>query len=194
MNLSDARGRFLIRGLPDGEITVRALSSRFEQKARTTVHLAGAGVEVNLQLAPMILKNPPKPVDLFGMKLADVNPELQAAYDLRAPTGILILDPGTNSARLGIGTMSQGERFWMAGNKEVLNVSQMAAELLRLGTNDPPADPNQGYRGNVRVVFDLLRGGGTDTEYIKLTDDDITELEKLSCRKASNGCFRLPTL
>jgi hypothetical protein len=179
MDSSDARGQFLIRGLPDGEITVRAHSSKFEQKAQTVVHLAGAGVAVNLQLTPVILQNPPKAVSLFGMKLADVTPELQAAYDLTAPTGILILDPGTNSIRLGIGAMSQGERFWMAGNKEVSNLREMAAELLRLGTNDPPGDPNKGYRGSVRVVYDLLRGAGTDTEYIKLTDDDIAELKKL---------------
>jgi DNA-binding MarR family transcriptional regulator len=35
MNSSDARGQFLIRGLPDGDITVRAHSSKFEQNLLT---------------------------------------------------------------------------------------------------------------------------------------------------------------
>ena len=43
--------------------------------------------------APVVLKHPPRTVRLFGMELADVTPELQAAYNLDRPTGVLILDP-----------------------------------------------------------------------------------------------------
>ena len=80
-------------------------------------------LEVNLRMEPVVLKNPPRPVSLFGMKLANMTPELQTVYDLDSPTGVLILDPGVNHLRLGIGELSPGDRFWMVGSKEIKNLA-----------------------------------------------------------------------
>ena len=180
MNPTDEQGRFVVWGLPDGEATVRSHSQKFEERAQTTIRLAGANVEVNLHLEPVVLTNPPAPISLLGMNLSDVTPELQAAYDLNAPTGVLILDPGTNTVRLGIGLRNRGERFWMVGNRQVKNLREMVTELLRINEIEPPGNPNEGSRGNIRVVYDLLRGAGTYTARLKLTEEDMAELKKVA--------------
>jgi serine/threonine protein kinase/5-hydroxyisourate hydrolase-like protein (transthyretin family) len=121
--MTDAEGRFVIRGLPDGEITVRSHSLIMEQKARATVNIAGTGTEANLRLEPVVLKNPPQRVTLFGMKLTDLSAELQDTYDLGASKGVLIVDPGEHHKRLGIGALEEGEYFWMVGDKEIAPLS-----------------------------------------------------------------------
>ncbi len=175
---TDDEGRFVIRGLPDGEMSVRTHSSAFDQQARKTVRLAGADAEVNLRMDLVVLKNQPKSVSLFGMKLADMTPELQTVYDLDSPTGALILDPGVDHLRLGIGDLSQGERFWIVGGREIKNLQEMVAELLRVDAIAPPGDPNEGCHGSIRVVY-AYRRGGTNTQRLKLTDEDIAELKSI---------------
>jgi hypothetical protein len=188
MNPTDEQGRFVIWGLPDGEATVRSHSLKFDQKAQTTVRLTGANVEVNLHLEPVVFTNPPASLSLLGMKLVDMTPELQAAYDSYAPTGVLILDPGTNGVRLGIGQMNQGERFWVVGHRNIKNLREMVTELLRINEIEPPGLPNEeGCRGNVRVVYEHLRGAGNDTERLKLTEGDIAELKKAAATLPPDG-------
>lgn len=176
-SLTDDQGRFQLRGLPDGGVNVRAHTAAFDAQARQQVQLTGADVELNLRLGPVSLKAPPKPVHWLGMKLADVTPELQSVYDLDAATGVLILDPGDQSARLGLGTLSVGDRFWIVGNREVKNLKEMVAELLRLSALARPADPNEGSRGNIRVVYCYRSRGGTMTQWLKLTEADVAELK-----------------
>ena len=53
---------------------------------------------------------------MLGMKLADVTPELQAAYDLYHPQGAVVLDPGPNAPRLGLGELAEGCYFWLVGD------------------------------------------------------------------------------
>ena len=175
-SMTDAHGRFVVRGLPDGEITLRAHSTTFDQTIRTNVQLAGADAEVNLRMEPVVLKNPPKPVNLLGMKLADVTPELQAVYDLYAPTGVLILDPGTNDLWLGPSVL-KGERFWLVGDRQITNLSEMVAELLRIDAIAPPGDPNEGCHGSIRVVYDLPGADRTYTTRLKLTEKEVAELK-----------------
>jgi hypothetical protein len=179
--ITDAEGRFLIQGLPDGEIIVRSHSLALEQKGQATVHMAGADADVNLRLEPVVLKNPLHLIALLGMKLADLSPELQAAYDLDAPTGVLIVDPGENHQRLGIGTLEEGEYFWMVGNNKIANLREMVIELLRISEIDPPTGEGfieGGHRGMIRVVYAYRGGHGTNTQYLKLTNDDVAELKK----------------
>jgi hypothetical protein len=143
---------------------------------------------VNLHLEPVVFTNPPASLSLLGMKLVDMTPELQAAYDSYAPTGVLILDPGTNGVRLGIGQMNQGERFWVVGHRNIKNLREMVTELLRINEIEPPGLPNEeGCRGNVRVVYEHLRGAGNDTERLKLTEGDIAELKKAAATLPPDG-------
>jgi hypothetical protein len=177
--VSNADGRFEVRGLPDGELSIRAHTSGFEQGARRTVQLEGRDAEINLRLEPVVFKHPPKPVRLWGMELASVTPELQTVYDLDLPSGVLVLDPGTNSLRLGIGALSQGECFWIVGRKQINNLPDMVAELLRIEAIAPPGDPNEGCHGRIRVVYSYRNAAGTMTQTLKLTDEEIAELKNI---------------
>jgi len=186
-DLTDAEGKFLIRGLPQGQITVTAHHLALKQKARRAVQVADADVVVDLRLEPVVYKNPPKPFSLFGMKLADVSPEVQATYDLAAPRGVVILEPGPNHLRLGIGPLREGESFWIVGNHEIRNLRELVAEMLRISAVEPPGQINEGCRGAVRVVYEYPRGAGTNTQYLLLTDEDVAELKQLAQEMAASS-------
>ena len=176
-SLTDIKGRFVLPGLPDGEVSIQAHTPAFDRQARKTVQLAGTIVKVDLALEPVVLKDPPKPVTLLGMKLANVTPELQAVYNLDSSTGVVILDPGTNHLRLGMGELSQGERFWVVGDGQIKNLRELVTELLRIDAIAPPGDPNEGCHGSVRVVYVSRNGTGTNTQRLKLTDADRADLK-----------------
>ncbi len=176
---TDADGKFVVHGLPDGEVTLRAHSLSFDQRARTTIRLSGTDAVADLQVEPVVLKNFAKPVALLGMKLADMTPELQALYDLGSPTGVVILDPGAGHSRLGIGKLSRGDRFWIVGQREVHNLRDMVEEILRIDATSPPGRMNDRSRGMIRVVYSYRGGLGTNTQWLTLTEADVAELEKL---------------
>lgn len=129
-------------------------------------------------MEPVVLKNPPKPVSFSGMKVVDVTPELQAVYDLYAPTGVLILDPGTNHLWLGPSGL-KGERFWMVGNRQITNLREMVTELLRIDAIAPPGDPNEGCHGNIRAVYDLPGADRTYTTRLTLNEEEVAELKSI---------------
>ncbi len=176
-DVTDGAGRFVIRGLPDGEISICARSPVFDQQVRKTIQLAGADMELSLPLEPVVFKNPPQPVTLLGMKLANVTPELQSIYNLDYATGVIILDPGINYLRLGIGELSQGECYWIVGDRQIKNLRELVTEILRIDAIAPPGDPNEGCHESVRVVYDYRNGTGTNTQRLKLTDADRAELK-----------------
>lgn len=176
---TDAAGRFQFDALPEGKVKVQAHSATFDQLARKTIRLREPNAALVLQLAPVVLKHPPRTVRLFGMELADVTPELQAAYNLDEPTGVLILDPGPDHLRLDIGRLSRGERFWMVGYEEVKNLREFVAGLLRINSFAPDKGSQEGGPGAIRVVYSFRNRAGTNTQYLKLTDADIAELKRL---------------
>jgi hypothetical protein len=40
------------------------------------------------------------------------------------------------------------------------------------------------------VVYDLVRGAGTNTQRLKLTDEDVAELKELAATLVTNGAGR----
>jgi 5-hydroxyisourate hydrolase-like protein (transthyretin family) len=176
---TDAQGKFVVRGLPDGKVTLRTHSPSFDQQGRTTIRLSGGDAVADLQVEPVVLRNPPKPVGLFGMKLADMTPELQALYDLDLPTGVVVLDPGVDPLRLGIGKLSQGDRFWIVGEKPIRNLREMVDELLWIDATAPPDRTDEKSRAMIRIVYAYRDGRGTNTQYLSLTKADVAELQKL---------------
>jgi hypothetical protein len=170
----------LVQGLPDGNLTIRAHSLALEQKLKTRIQVKGADLTNNLKLEAIVLKNPPKTVSLLGMKLADETPELQEVYDLYHPQGVIVEQPGTEISRLGTSSLGAGDCFWIVGDKQINNLREMVTEILRINDVAPPGAPNEGCRGNVRVVYEFNNASGTDTEHLKLTEGDVAELKEFA--------------
>lgn len=177
--VTDAAGGFTVRGL-QGEVTLIAYASALKQKTRTPVRVADADVQVALWLEPIVYRDPLKSATLFGMRLAEVTPELQQTYDLSSSNGVVIVDPGTNQFRLGLGTLTEGDNFWMVGNRAVRGLREMVLAILRINAIEPPGQPNEGCRGRVRLVYEYPRGAGTSTQFLSLNDHDLQELMALA--------------
>ncbi|MBA3273318.1 MAG: hypothetical protein H0T11_05535, partial [Chthoniobacterales bacterium] len=133
------------------------------------------------ELRGVRLKQPIQPLNLFGMKLASLTPELQEIYGIAKSKGVLILDPGPNIERLDIGDPREGCYIWMVGNRRVANVNELVRNLKRIAQVPPPTTgwvgPEEGWRDAVRIVYSYHpESRGTNTQYLRLTADDREEL------------------
>jgi beta-lactamase regulating signal transducer with metallopeptidase domain/5-hydroxyisourate hydrolase-like protein (transthyretin family) len=180
---TDQNGRFRLAGLPERKpLTLYAHAMSLKQKAKLTLVLVDRDKEVILRCETVEPKAPLKTVTMLGMKVADVTPEIKEIYDLPpALDGVVILDPGKDHGRLGIGELREGYFFWIVGNKKIHNVWEMIAEILRINYKPRPTRGGairEGHRERIRVVY--VKKGGTNTQYLKLTDEDADELMSLT--------------
>ena len=80
--MTDANGKFALRGLSEGLTMVTARALDIKQKARLPMALNGDKIDLEVRLKPMSLPADLKTYTVLGMQLADVTPELKSAYDL----------------------------------------------------------------------------------------------------------------
>ena len=113
---------------------------------------------------------------VLGIQLADVTPELKSAYDLDFEHGAVILDPGNDSDRLKIGRLAEGYCFWEVGNTRISSVRGFVKQILTEAAGQDAA--KNAVRG-VRVVYSFSRvdADGNNTQYLKLTKDDLKQLQ-----------------
>ena len=180
---TDQNGRFRLAGLPERKpLTLYAHAMSLKQKAKMPLVLVDRDKEVTLRCETVELKVPLKTVTMLGMKVADITPEIKEIYDLPpAQNGVVILDPGKNYGRLGVGELREGYFFWIVGNKKINNVREMIAEILRINNKPRPIKGgmiSEGHKGFIRIVY--VRRDGTNTQYLKLTDEDTDELMSLA--------------
>ena len=180
---TDQNGGFRLAGLPERkQLTLYVHAMSLKQKAKMPLVLVDRDKEVTLRCETVELKAPLKTVTMLGMKVADVTPEIKEIYDL-APlsNGVVILDPGKNYERLGIGELREGYFFWIVGNKKIHNVRELIAEILRINNKPRPTGGggiSEGHKGFIRVVY--VRRDSTNTQYLRLTDENAAELMSLN--------------
>jgi hypothetical protein len=178
--ITDAQGKFELHGLPqaEGDVQARKTDSPDILVGSVHVNLYQDAKPETVALHPLILSDKTVVHELFGMKLVDVDEKLQSQLDLYDSSGVLILDPGANFKRLDIGTIQAGDYFWMVGNDRVKNFDEFAKHLL-----DSCREQQKRGRSNFleRVVYGLTRDDfeGTNTEQIRLDENDLAELEKV---------------
>ncbi len=152
-----------------------ALTADLEQKIELPMTLDRDQNDLKVQLKPIALAVEPKKIMVLGMQFANLTPELRAAYDRPNENGALVLDPGKDSERLGIGKLEKGDDFWMVGEKRISNVSEFVKQLLA------EADAQGKDEPSIRMVytFSRLDFDGTNTQFMKLTKADLGELRKV---------------
>jgi hypothetical protein len=173
---TDANGKFALRGLSKGltSLSVRALD--IKQKALVPMAVNGDKNDLEVRLKMMSLPTDLRQYAVLGMQLADATPELKSAYDVYHERGALILDPGKNADRLKIGELAEGDVFWIVGQTRVGNVREFIDQILA----ETAGQNAEEYR--VRVVYAFIRveAEGNNTQYLKLTKDDLKQLQMLS--------------
>ena len=181
--LTDADGRFALRGLKDGETRLVTHALAIKQKVVLPMDLAADKVDLEVRLRALPQPAVFQKITVLGMELADVTPEWKSAYDLDEDRGALILDPGPDHKRLEIGDLAEGNRFWLVGEKHVASVREFVTQLLA-ETAGQDAEIH-----NVRVVYEFKTTDfvGTNTQHIRLTRDDLKELRALAEKLAAEA-------
>jgi beta-lactamase regulating signal transducer with metallopeptidase domain/protocatechuate 3,4-dioxygenase beta subunit len=180
--ISDKNGKFVLRGLPAGAVQLQAHAMELKQKIKQTMDLSSDKIDMKLQLQRVPHSVPLKAFTVLGMQLADISPELQSEYDLYNEHGALIIDPGKNPDRLGIGDLAEGYAFWMVGEKPIKSVREFVNQVLAEATTNDSSIPA------VRVVYsfrdvDIV---GTNTQYLKLTKEDLEQLRAVAAALSNN--------
>jgi hypothetical protein len=171
--ITDPEGRFELRGLPDGPTMLMIRVVEIKQKARVPLVLASDQNDLKIRLQAMRLPKDLKKYNVLDMQLTNVTPELKSTYDLWDRRGVLILDPGKNSDRLGIGQLAEGYDFWIVGDQQVGSVREFVRRILSIAAGEKTADPR------IRVVysFSTIDFDGTFTAHLKVTQDDLAQLQ-----------------
>ena len=180
--VTDRNGEFAIMGLPDAKCTLLAFSAGQRAKAVQHLELNRDYDDLTLQLAPLPACRSESSVRVLGMELVNLNRELSDAYELSSETGVLVLDPGTNCKRLGLGDLTPGDCFFIVGDSRTASVREFLVALLQHAGR---ADDGS---GECRVVYEFRRVSsiGTQTTFMDLTADDLKEL------RAVRDCLRPP--
>jgi beta-lactamase regulating signal transducer with metallopeptidase domain/protocatechuate 3,4-dioxygenase beta subunit/5-hydroxyisourate hydrolase-like protein (transthyretin family) len=172
---TDAAGKYTLRGLPQALITFRAHDMKRHERVVVPIAVNTDSPDSKLFLQPVSLKSEPQKVNVLGMTLTDLTPELRGIYDVYSEHGALILDPGKNSARLGAGELAEGYCFIMAGDyKPIVDVRGFLETVIA------DSETSFAHQYGCRVVYTCrtLEFVGTNTQYLKLTDADLRELRE----------------
>ena len=174
--MTDANGKFALRGLSDGLTKLSARALEIKQKVDLPMAINGDKIDLEVRLRTMSLPTNLQQHSVLGMRLADVTPELKTGYDLFNDRGALILDPGKDSDRLKIGQLAEGYVFWMVGNKRIGSVREFVDRILA----ETAGQNAEEYSVRVVYSFRTVDSVGTNTQYLKLTKDDLKQLQIVS--------------
>jgi hypothetical protein len=173
--LTDAEGRFLIRGLVKGNTRLSAKALSLNQRGMLPVAVNEDKSDLTLRLKAIELPKGLKSYSVLGMRLADSDDRLRAAYDLQDESGTVVIDPGTDSDRLKIGKLETGFNFWMVGKERVESTREFVQQILA------EAAGQFAEEYSIRVVYGFATAEmeGSNTQYLKLTNADIQDLKSL---------------
>lgn len=176
--LSDAEGRFVLRGLAEGVTRLAARSWDIKARRLMPIGATGDKKDVEIRLQPIEMPAGLKTYSVLGMTLADVTPALRDAYELHLNQGAVILEPGKDFDRLKIGRITEGDFFWVVGDGEIRSVRDFLEQLLAL-TAGQNAD-----EFSIRIVYGFSRvdGEGNNTQYLKFTKDERKQMEEVLFR------------
>lgn len=180
--LTDEQGRFAINGVTKGLNQVYVRSLPLKQKADLPIVFDADGdVPIQLQLMPPF--DEPERHEVLGLEVGDVTPQIKKACDLNFDEGVLVLDPGSDSRRLGIGELKAGDYFWMVGLHRVRNTREFVDRILT------EAAMQEEERVSIRVVYTMSRpqSDANNTQYLDLSREDLRQLEEVRRKLSGDG-------
>jgi hypothetical protein len=181
-------GRFELRGVPpDMDATLEAFVTdrKLPPMSGTLAVAALAGDDDDPKTAQAFtlrlerIELPPGTVvhDVLGMKLIDVTEPVRKAFHVANAAGVMVLDPGPDgAARLDVGRLERGDTFWLVGDTKVKSVPEFKRRLLQDAEKSPKGDDAKACR--VVYSFDRLDRAGSNTQHMRLTDDDLESLDE----------------
>jgi protocatechuate 3,4-dioxygenase beta subunit len=177
--MTDTNGKFALRGLSEDLTVLYARALDIKQTVHMPIAYNGDQDDLQVRLKPISLPADRKKHAVLGMQLTDVTPGLKSAYDLYFEHGAVILDPGNDSDRLKIGRLAEGYCFWEVGQTRIGSVREFVDQIL---TEAIGQDAAKNAVHGVRVVykFSTVDGDGNMTQYLKLTKDDLKQLQIVS--------------
>lgn len=195
---TDEDGHFRFDGLNDEVSTLRVVDALGKQKLIEDLNIDANNTEMTISLksfdAPFA-----KTYSMLGMTIADVTEASNKAYDLRTGkyAGVMIVDPGTQSENLEIGELRPGYVFLTVGKESIKNTRELVERLVH-EAKSPTTPPGPGINpsawtedsgdAKVRVIYNLDNedSRGSNTQYMRLTPEDVAELEELIKNLPSN--------
>jgi hypothetical protein len=176
---TDAAGLWQVERVQRGTVHVRALAFAYGCKVSRDLEVRGDDLRMELVAERIPRPDPRKIKQVVGLSLVDVNDEMRKAYELPDEVNVLILAADETHARLGIGTVEPGYGLWMVGDTSVKDVEEAVARLLTLSENS--AAVQAGLSTTVRVVYTFAneRMRGTNTQHLRLNEEQRTDLGRL---------------
>jgi beta-lactamase regulating signal transducer with metallopeptidase domain len=179
VTMTDANGKFALRGLSEDLTMLYARALDIKQTVHMRIADNGDQNDLEVRLKPISLPADLKKHAVLGMQLADVTPELKSAYDLYFDDGAVILDPNNDSDRLRIGRLAEGYCFWMVGHTRIGSVREFVNQILTEAIGQDAAK-NAVHGVPVIYRFSTVDGDGNMTQYLKLTKEDLKQLQIVS--------------
>ena len=170
---TDSEGRFRLQGLADGRATLGALLLDSDAEARREVTIVGDVDGLELVAKPIESTGPMHPVNVMGLRLVKVDDAIRGEFRVPEQVRVLILDPGADSTRFGIGALRAGFGIWMIGGAPVSSVQETVERILAEQAAGKP----------VQVVYTWAsrpgrKEGWTNTQQMTLTPSDVAALRR----------------
>lgn len=189
--VTDANGMFRFDGVVGSSTQLRVVDVPGNSKLIQTIDVNESNLNMTVMLTPF--ESPLTTThQVLGMTLVNLTDAINSAYDLQlgSPQGVMITNPGTRFREFEIGELKPGDVFWMVGMESVDNLQAFVGQLIQEAKSptrppapgvNPSAYPGDDGEMYVRVVYlyNDDRGDGTNTQYMKLTPQDIAEFEKV---------------
>ncbi len=173
---TDAQGRWRLEWLSQGSAVLYARAFAQDAKARREITVTQDELDLRLVAEPIRLSRSPATTQVLGLTLAEVDDELRRAYDVPDYVHVLIMDPGAESEKLGMGRLEKGYGLWIVGDKPVASIRE-ALDLLI----DPETSKEHSVPGGRRVVYTFWSESmaGTNTQHLRPTPAQLEELKAL---------------
>lgn len=204
---TDADGRFRLTGLARGQGQLRVVDVASRAKHISSVEVSDDVQDKTVQLQTIDQDVEPT-VEVLGMRLTNVTGDVAQAFELPYQQGVMVVQAGDDHRRLKIGRVRPGSVFWMVGQQRVSNIKEMLDQLIevadrvrpdRTGNESDGEQPSAGDPRGRRVVGDGLYVNdqvmirvvygfesanlvGTNTQYMRLTADDIEQIKAIAAK------------